>query len=99
MSGCESSSPGRTLTLRRRNCDIHNRGTRRPRHLSTPRTHIPLQLFASGSDAYRRDLAVPCIGVSWRTAWQRVCIECGNDLAADGYSLCSDCLEGEGATA
>jgi len=24
---------------------------------------------------------------------EAVCVECGNDLAADGYPLCLDCLE------
>jgi hypothetical protein len=26
-----------------------------------------------------------------------VCVECGNDLACEGYNLCSDCLEVFGA--
>jgi hypothetical protein len=24
---------------------------------------------------------------------ETICVECGNDLACEGYELCSDCLE------
>ena len=27
---------------------------------------------------------------------ERVCVECGNDLATQGYRKCSDCLEETG---
>lgn len=27
---------------------------------------------------------------------ERICSECGNDLACQGYNMCSDCLEEAG---
>lgn len=29
---------------------------------------------------------------------ERICVECGDDLATEGYSMCSECLEKFGAT-
>lgn len=26
--------------------------------------------------------------------WDVICVECGNDLACEGYDLCSDCMVG-----